>query len=42
MSFGARLDGSKVVLGGLDANRETLGNIKNLLITGCGTSKYAG
>lgn len=33
---------SRVKLGGLDQNRETLLEIKNLLICGCGTSLYAG
>ena len=42
LSYGARLNGSQVVLGGLDKNITKLSNIKNLMITGCGTSKYAG
>lgn len=33
---------SRVKLGGLDQNRDTLLEIKNLLICGCGTSLYAG
>lgn len=42
LSFGARLNGKKVVLGGLDKNLESLSAIKNMLITGCGTSRHAG
>mmetsp|Transcript_24596 Transcript_24596/g.22355 ORF Transcript_24596/g.22355 Transcript_24596/m.22355 type:complete len:685 (-) Transcript_24596:55-2109(-) len=42
LSYGARLNGKRVVLGGLDQNKELLSNIRNLLITGCGTSKFAG
>ena len=42
LSYGARLDGNRVVLGGLDKNRELLESVRNLLITGCGTSRYAG
>jgi len=41
MSYGARLDGKRVVLGGLDKNVETMSAIKNLIITGCGTSRHA-
>lgn len=39
--YGARLDGPRVVLGGLDTNKEMLSTVRNVLITGCGTSKYA-
>lgn len=42
LSYGARLNGSRVVLGGLDKNKEHLAQVKNMMITGCGTSKYAG
>jgi glucosamine--fructose-6-phosphate aminotransferase (isomerizing) len=41
LSYGARLDGGKVVLGGLDNNVEKMMKIKNLMLTGCGTSKNA-
>lgn len=41
MSFGARFEGDQVVLGGLDSNAARMLKIENLLITGCGTSKYA-
>lgn len=41
LSFGARMNGGKVVLGGLDQNAELLSKIHNLLMTGCGTSKHA-
>lgn len=41
LSYGARMNGGKVVLGGLDKNVENMRTIKNLLLTGCGTSKNA-
>ncbi len=41
MSYGARMDGSQVILGGLDKHRKELALIRNMLLTGCGTSKYA-
>ena len=41
LSYGARLNGHKVVLGGLDSNADRLGKVTNLLLTGCGTSLYA-
>lgn len=41
LSYGARLNGRNVVLGGLDRNADTLDTIKNVLLTGCGTSLYA-
>lgn len=41
LNYGARLNGDRVVLGGLDNHRKELLNVHNLLITGCGTSKYA-
>lgn len=41
LSYGARINNKKIVLGGLDMNREMLGEVHNLLLTGCGTSKYA-
>ena len=40
--YGARMDGNRVLLGGLDHNRNTIESIHNLLITGCGTSRFAG
>lgn len=42
LSYGARLNGKKVVLGGLDTNADLMATIKTLLLTGCGTSKHAG
>lgn len=42
LSYGARLNGKRVVLGGLDSNKELLNSIRNMLITGCGTSRHAG
>ena len=42
LSYGARLNGNRVILGGLDMNLERLSGIKHMMITGCGTSKYAG
>ena len=42
LSFGARMNGKRVVLGGLDTNVEALKEIKNMLLTGCGTSRHAG
>lgn len=41
MSYGARMDGSQVILGGLDKHRKELSLIRNMLLTGCGTSKFA-
>jgi glucosamine--fructose-6-phosphate aminotransferase (isomerizing) len=41
LSYGARLENNKVVLGGLDANHDKLMEIKNMMLTGCGTSKNA-
>jgi glutamine---fructose-6-phosphate transaminase (isomerizing) len=41
LSYGARMDGTQVVLGGLDMNREILAPVRHVLLTGCGTSKYA-
>ncbi len=41
LSFGARMNGRKVVLGGLDMNIETMSSIRNMLLTGCGTSRHA-
>jgi glucosamine--fructose-6-phosphate aminotransferase (isomerizing) len=43
LNFGARMDGSgQVKLGGLQANSEMLLSIKNLMISACGTSYFAG
>jgi glutamine---fructose-6-phosphate transaminase (isomerizing) len=42
LSYGARLNGNNVILGGLDKNKDRLKHVKSLIITGCGTSKYAG
>lgn len=42
LSYGARMNGRRIVLGGLDSNIDELSQIKNLLITACGTSKHAG
>lgn len=41
LAYGARMDGSKIVLGGLDTNRDKLMEIRNMVLTGCGTSMYA-
>lgn len=41
LSYGARMNGKKVVLGGLDKNADLMNSIKNLLLTGCGTSRHA-
>mmetsp|Transcript_9687 Transcript_9687/g.16012 ORF Transcript_9687/g.16012 Transcript_9687/m.16012 type:complete len:691 (+) Transcript_9687:62-2134(+) len=41
LSYGARMNGKRVVLGGPDKNTEVLSTIKNLLLTGCGTSRHA-
>ena len=41
LSYGARMNGKRIVLGGMDKNVETLTQIHNLLLTGCGTSRYA-
>ena len=42
LSYGARMNGKRVVLGGLDMNVTHMSEIKNLIITGCGTSRHAG
>jgi glucosamine--fructose-6-phosphate aminotransferase (isomerizing) len=41
LAYGARMDGYRVVLGGFDKNKDIVGSIRNLLLTGCGTSKFA-
>jgi glucosamine--fructose-6-phosphate aminotransferase (isomerizing) len=41
LSYGARMNGKRVVLGGLDMNVDQMSAIKNLIITGCGTSRHA-
>lgn len=41
LSYGARMDGKRVVLGGLDKNAETMSHIKNMMLTACGTSRHA-
>ena len=41
LGFGGRMSYNGVKLGGLDANREKMGEIRNLLLTACGTSKFA-
>jgi glucosamine--fructose-6-phosphate aminotransferase (isomerizing) len=43
LNFGGRIENdSRVRLGGLEENRDLLLSIDNLLISGCGTSLYAG
>ena len=41
IGYGGRLNGKRVVLGGLDKKMWHLRQAKNLVITGCGTSKHA-
>lgn len=41
LSYGARMNGKRIVLGGMDKNVEMLAQVHNLLLTGCGTSRYA-
>mmetsp|Transcript_16811 Transcript_16811/g.18247 ORF Transcript_16811/g.18247 Transcript_16811/m.18247 type:complete len:697 (+) Transcript_16811:62-2152(+) len=41
LSYGARMNGGRIVLGGLDTNKEKMLKIQNMLLTGCGTSKNA-
>ncbi len=41
IGYGGRLNGSRVVLGGLDTNVNLLKSVTNMLVTGCGTSKNA-
>ncbi len=41
LSYGARMDGKRIILGGLDKNAETMATIHNLMLTGCGTSRHA-
>ncbi len=41
MSYGARMNGKRIILGGLDVNVDKMSAIRNLLLTGCGTSRYA-
>ena len=42
LSYGARMNGKRVVLGGLDMNISSMAEIRNLIVTGCGTSRHAG
>eukprot|EP00922_Rhytidocystis_sp_ex-Travisia-forbesii_P035050 GHVS01052042.1.p1 GENE.GHVS01052042.1~~GHVS01052042.1.p1 ORF type:complete len:692 (+),score=43.20 GHVS01052042.1:89-2164(+) len=44
LNYGGRISAfqNKVKLGGLDQNRESILQIRNLIIGGCGTSLYAG
>jgi glucosamine--fructose-6-phosphate aminotransferase (isomerizing) len=41
IGYGGRLNGNRVVLGGLDTNVNALKTVTNMLVTGCGTSKNA-
>lgn len=41
LSYGARMDNGRIVLGGLDANQKLLSDINNMILTGCGTSLFA-
>ena len=41
IGYGGRLNGNRVVLGGLDTNVASLRYVQNMMITGCGTSKSA-
>jgi glucosamine--fructose-6-phosphate aminotransferase (isomerizing) len=41
LSYGARMNDGKVILGGLDKNAAQMATIKNMLLTACGTSKHA-
>lgn len=41
LAYGGRMYGGKVVLGGLDREKEKMEKIKNLVLTGCGTSLHA-
>ena len=41
LGHGARMNGNKIVLGGLDTNKKLLAEIRNMVLTGCGTSKHA-
>ena len=41
LSYGARMNGKRIVLGGMDKNEQMLSQVHNLLLTGCGTSRYA-
>ena len=42
LGHGARMNGNRIVLGGLDTNKEALSEIQHMVLTGCGTSKQAG
>mmetsp|Transcript_3710 Transcript_3710/g.5741 ORF Transcript_3710/g.5741 Transcript_3710/m.5741 type:complete len:688 (-) Transcript_3710:188-2251(-) len=41
LGHGARMNGQQIVLGGLDMNKQLLSTTRNVLLTGCGTSKFA-
>jgi len=41
LGHGARMNGNRIVLGGLDTNKAMLAEVQNMVITGCGTSKQA-
>lgn len=40
-SIGLSLLSAQVILGGLDTHKRDLVLVRNMLLTGCGTSKYA-
>jgi len=42
LNYGGRLTDDSAKLGGLDKNRDTLRNIRHLVIAACGTSYYSG
>jgi glutamine---fructose-6-phosphate transaminase (isomerizing) len=41
MSYGARMSDDRIHLGGLDMNKKKMSEIHNMVLTACGTSKYA-
>mmetsp|Transcript_13707 Transcript_13707/g.20525 ORF Transcript_13707/g.20525 Transcript_13707/m.20525 type:complete len:473 (+) Transcript_13707:737-2155(+) len=41
LGYGARMNGQTIVLGGLDMNNQLLASTRNVILTGCGTSKFA-
>lgn len=41
LAFGGRMSDSRVILGGLDRQRDRMKEIRNMVLTGCGTSLHA-
>ncbi len=42
LNYGGRLDDDSAKLGGLEKNRDSLRNVRHMIISACGTSYYSG